>query len=103
MRKQRGPLIHRLTKASKQVLEEEIKKAMDEQGITEQVKALRKDQEEIKKLLEDEKTSEGEKRALEKRFAEQEEELAELDAAARKLADEKKQSQLDDAKSPEGY
>ena len=76
---------------------------MDEQGITEQVKALRKDQEEIKKLLEDEKTSEGEKRALEKRFAEQDEKLAELDAAARKLADEKKQSQLDDAKSPEGY
>ena len=98
----RGPLIHRLTKASKQVLEEEIKKAMDEQGITEQAEALRKDQEEIKKLLEDEKTSEGEKRALEKRFAEQDEKLAELDAAARKLADEKKQSQLDDAKSPDG-
>ena len=98
----RGPLIHRLTKASKQVLEEEIKKAMDEQGITEQAEALRKDQEEIKKLLEDEKTSEGEKRALEKRFAEQDEKLAELDAAARKLTDEKKQSQLDDAKSPDG-
>ena len=98
----RGPLIHRLTKASKQVLEEEIKKAMDEQGITEQAEALRKDQEEIKKLLEDEKTSEGEKRALEKRFAEQDEKLVELHAAARKLADEKKQSQLDDAKSPEG-
>lgn len=63
---------------------------MDEQGITEQAEALREDQEEIKKLLEDEKTSEGEKRALEKRFAEQDEKLAELDAAARKLADEKK-------------
>ena len=75
---------------------------MDEQGITEQTKALRKDQEEIKKLLKDEKTSEGEKCALKKRFAEQKEKLAELDAAARKLADEKKQSQLDDAKSPEG-
>ena len=84
------------------MLDEEIKKTMDEQGITEQAEALRKDQEEIKKLLEDEKTSEGEKRALEKRFAEQDEKLAELDAAARKLADEKKQSQLDDAKSPEG-
>ena len=102
MRKERGPLIHRLTKASKQVLDEEIKKTMDEQGITELAEALRKDQEEIKKLLEDEKTTEGEKRALEKLFAEQDEKLAELDAAARKLADEKKQSQLDDAKSPEG-
>ncbi|RMX61356.1 hypothetical protein pdam_00025651, partial [Pocillopora damicornis] len=98
VKEERGPLIHRLTKASKQVLDEEIKKAMDEQGITEQAEALREDQEEIKKLLEDEKTSEGEKRALEKRFAEQDEKLAELDAAARKLADEKKQSQLDDAK-----
>ena len=100
--KQRGPLIHRLTKASKQVLDEEIKKAMDEQGITKQAEALRKNKEEIKKLLEDKKKSEEEKRDLEKRLTEQKEEQTKLEAAAKKLADEKKQSQLDDAKSPEG-
>lgn len=75
---------------------------MDEQGITKQAEALRKNKEEIKKLLEDKKKSEEEKRDLEKRLTEQKEEQTKLEAAAKKLADEKKQSQLDDAKSPEG-
>ena len=73
MRKERGPLIHRLTKASKEVLEEEIQKAMDERGITKKEKALREIEEEIKKLLEDKKKSVEEKHDLKKRLAEQKE------------------------------
>ena len=73
MRKERGPLIHRLTKASKQVLEEEIQKAMDEHPIAKREKARREIEEEILKLLEDNKKSVEEKRDLKKRLAEQKE------------------------------
>ena len=79
MRKQ-GPLIHRLTSASREVLDKEIKKAMDEQGITQQEEDLRQKDEEIKRLLEDKDKSDEKKRELEERLAEQKEKHAELEA-----------------------
>ena len=53
VRKQRGPLIHRLISVSKEVLDEEIKKAMDESGLTKKVEDLRQKDEEIAKQPED--------------------------------------------------
>ena len=74
--KQNGPLIHHLTRVSKEVLEEEIKKAMDEEGITEQEEALHQEEEEIKKLREHNNKSDGQNRELEQRLAEQKKERA---------------------------
>ena len=45
VRKQRGPLIHRLTSVSRKVLDEEMKRAMDEKGKTKQIEALRQNEE----------------------------------------------------------
>ena len=91
MRKQRGPLIHRLTSVSKEELDKEIKKAMDERGITKQAEALRQKEEEIKGQLKDKDTSDEEKRELERRLAEQEEARANLEAVMKRMEEEIKQ------------
>ena len=70
MRKQRGPLIHRLTKASKEELDKEVKKALDERGITKQAEALRLQEEVIKRQIKEKDRSDEEKRELENRLAE---------------------------------
>ena len=101
MRKQ-GPLIHRLTSASREVLDKEIKKAMDEKGITQQEEDLRQKDKEIKRLLEDKDKSDEEKRELEERLAEQKEKHAELEAERKKLAEKEKLSQFNKALLPEG-
>ena len=91
MRKQRGPLIHRLTSVSKEELDKEIKKAMDERGITKQAEALRQKEEEIKGQLKDKDASDEEKRELERRLAEQEEARAYLEAVMERMEEEIKQ------------
>ena len=88
MRKQRGPLIHPLTSVSKEELDKEIKKAMDERGITKQAEALRQKEEEIKGLLKDKDRSDEEKRELERCLAEQNELQASLEAAAKKVEED---------------
>ena len=88
MRKQRGPLIHPLTSVSKEELDKEIKKAMDERGITKQAEALRQKEEEIKGLLKDKDRSDEEKRELERCLAEQNELQASLKAAAKKVEED---------------
>ena len=96
MRKQRGPLIHRLTSVSKEVLEEHIKKAMDENGITKQEEAICQKEEEVKRLLEDKDKSDEEKRELEERFARLEKEYAELEAAKKKVTEDVEHAQFSD-------
>ena len=96
MRKQRGPLIHRLTSVSKEVLEEHIKKAMDESGITKQEEAIYQKEEEIKRLLEDKDKSDKEKRDLEKRFARLEKEYVELEAAKKRVTEVVEHAQFSD-------
>ena len=94
MRKQRGPLIHGLTKASKEELDKEIKKAMDERGITKQAEALRQKEKEIKGQLKDKDRSDEEKRELERCLAEQNELQASLEAAAKKLEEDIRQERI---------
>ena len=96
MRKQRGPLIHRLTSVSKEVLEEHIKKAMDKSGITKQEEAICQKEEEIKRLLEDKDKSDKEKRDLEKRFARLEKENVELEAAKKRVTEDVEHAQFSD-------
>ena len=96
MRKQRGPLIHRLTSVSNEVLEEHIKKAMDESGITKQEEAICQKEEEIKRLLEDKDKSDKEKRDLEKRFARLEKENVELEAAKKRVTEDVEHAQFSD-------
>ena len=88
-----GPLIHHLTSASREVLEKEIKKAMDGKGVTQQGEDLRQKEEEIKRLLEDKDKSDEKKRELEEHLAEQKEKHAELEAERKKLAEKEKLSQ----------
>ena len=94
MRKQRGPLIHPLTSVSKEELDKEIKKAMDERGITKQAEALRQKEEEIKGQLKDKDRSDEEKRELERRLAEQNELQASLEAVAKKLEKDIRQERI---------
>ena len=94
MRKQRGPLIHPLTSVSKEELDKEIKKAMDERGITKQAEALRQKEEEIKGQLKDKDRSDEEKRELERCLAEQNELQASLEAVAKKLEEDIRQERI---------
>ena len=96
MRKQRGPLIHRLTSVSNEVLEEHIKKAMDESGITKQEEAICQKEEKIKRLLEDKDKSDTEKRDLEKRFVGLKKEYEELEAAKKRLTEDVEHAQFSD-------
>ena len=81
MRKQRGPLIHRLTKASKEELDKEIEKAIKKRGLTKQAEALHLKVEELKRKIKEKDRSDREKRELEKRLAELEKERTLVKAA----------------------
>ena len=94
MRKQRGPLLHPLTSVSKEELDKEIKKAMDERGITKQAEALRQKEEEIKGQLKDKDRSDEEKRELERCLARQNELQALLEAAAKELGEGIRQERM---------
>ena len=94
MRKQRGPLLHPLTSVSKEELDKEIKKAMDERGITKQAEALRQKEEEIKEQLKDKDRSDEEKRKLERCLVEQNELQALLEAAAKELVEGIRQNHM---------
>ena len=100
--KQNGPLIHRLTRVSKEALEEEIKKAMDEEGITDQEEALHQEEEEIKKLREHENKSDGQNRELFQRLAEQKKDRAELQARIKSFFETFHQRYTYNALRPEG-
>ena len=100
--KQNGPLIHRLTRVSKEALEEEIKKAMDEEGITDQEEALHQEEEEIKKLREHENKSDGQNRELFQRLAEQKKDRAEFQARIKSFFATFHQRYMYDALRPEG-
>ncbi|PFX20179.1 putative protein PHLOEM PROTEIN 2-LIKE A3 [Stylophora pistillata] len=102
VRKQKGPFIHNLTGASREVLDKQIKKAMDESGLTRQAEDLRRKEEEIKRQLEDKDKSDDEKRKLSENAVELKEEQAKLEAEVQKLGDESKQVVLYKALTPEG-
>ncbi|KAL9985832.1 hypothetical protein ACROYT_G008280 [Oculina patagonica] len=91
LKKGKGSFIHRLTKASKSVLDEEIKKAMDESGLTKQAEALRKKEEELKKQLDDKRKSDAEREKLEKELEEEKRKQEELEEQKKKLEEEKKE------------
>ena len=70
LKKEKGSrFIHKLTKASKQALDEEIKKAMEESGFYLQFQELARKERELEKQLADKKKSAEEKTKLEKRLA----------------------------------
>ena len=100
--KQNGPLIHRLTRVSKEALEEEIKKAMDEEGITDQEEALHQEEEEIKKLREHENKSDGQNREFFQRLAEQKKIHAEIRARMKSFLETFHQRYINDALHPKG-
>ena len=102
VRKQRGPLIHRLTSVSREELNKEIKKALDEKGITKQEDDLRLEEEQIRCQLRDPNKSDEEKRELEKRLAKIEREKAELIETKTEVEEEKEKSQFKDGLDPEG-
>ena len=102
VRKQRGPLIHRLTSVSREELNKEIKKALDEKGITKQEDDLRREEEQIRCQLRDPNKSDEEKRELEKRLAKIEREKAELIETKTEVEEEKEKSQFKDGLDPVG-
>ena len=102
VRKQRGPLIHRLTSVSREALDKEIKRAMDEKGMTKQAEDMRQKEEEIKRQLEEKDKSVEMIRELEEMLAKQNKDLAELEVAMKILIQEKERSHFDDGLRPEG-
>ena len=87
---------------SKEALEEEIKKAMDEEGITDQEEALHQEEEEIKKLREHENKSDGQNREFFQRLAEQKKFHAELRARMKSFLETFHQRYINDALHPKG-
>ena len=102
MRKGKGSLKHRLTKASKEALDEEIKKAMDESGLTKQAEALRKKEKQIKNQIAEKERSDTERRELEERLAEEKKKQDELEAQKKRLEQERKEAQIHCAQSMSG-
>ena len=95
LRKGKGSFIHRLTKASKSVLDEEIKKAMDESGLTKQAKALQKREEEIKQMKIDADARRKEEERLRK-------EQRDLEEKTKRLEEEAREAQKRAAESESG-
>ncbi|XP_022799198.1 uncharacterized protein LOC111337206 isoform X2 [Stylophora pistillata] len=101
-KKQKGPLMHRLNTASKEVLDEKIKKAMDECGLTKQEETIRQQRAEMERQLKEKQKSDVEKRKLEKRLAEQKKRQAELEDEKKRLEEEKREQQRNEAESESG-
>ena len=87
VRKQRGPFIHPLTSASRKVLDDEIKKVMDEKGITKHADDLSQQDDELQKLLEDKDKSDEKQLELEQRLTEQKREWDTLKVQMAKLVE----------------
>ena len=87
---------------SKEALEEEIMKAMDEEGITDQEEALHQEEEEIKKLREHENKSDGQNREFFQRLAKQKKFDAELRARVKSFLETFHQRYINDALHPKG-
>ena len=87
---------------SKKALEEEIKEAMEEEGITDQEEALHQEEEEIKKLREHENKSDGQNREFFQRLAEQKKFHAELRARMKSFLETFHQRYINDALHPKG-
>ena len=95
-------MIHRLTSVSREVLDKEIKRAMDEKGMTKQEEDLRQKEEEIKRQLKEKDKSDETIRELEEVLAKQKKDMAELRAAMDALMKEKERTHFDDGLLPEG-
>lgn len=102
VRKQKGPFMHHLNTASKEVLNEAINKAMKESGLTKQEEAIRQQQELIKRQLEEKEKSDAEKRELEARLAEEKKKQKELEDKKKQLEEDQRQQQLKEAETPSG-
>ena len=90
----RQRFLHELTNTSKAVLEQQIKEALDQSGINEQLKSLQKKEEELKKQKEKLKEmDEKRKREIEEEMRKNEEEKKRLEEERRKLQEQKKQEQ----------
>jgi len=90
----RQRFVHELTNTSKAVLEQQIKEALDQSGINEQLKSLQKKKEELKKQKEKlKKMDEKRKREIEEEERKNEEEKKRLEKERRKLQEQKKQEQ----------
>ena len=101
-KREKSPFKHKLNLASGAVLEEEIKKAMKESGLSRQAEALHKQEMELKKQLADKKRSDEEKKELERRLAEEAQKQRELKEKERKLKEDLERRQQEEATTESG-
>ena len=100
LKKEKGSrFIHKLTKASKQALDEEIKKAMEESGFYLQFQELARKERELEKQLADKKKSAEEKTKLEKRLAQEKKKRKDLEDQEAKLKDKVEEARQDAEKA----
>ncbi|XP_022796876.1 uncharacterized protein LOC111335267 isoform X2 [Stylophora pistillata] len=100
MRRGKGPFMHKLTWASKQTLENEIKTAMEESGLASLERDLRKKEEQVEKErieahtksseLKKNNETEEEKKKMEEKKKKMEDERKRLEGERKKLENEKK-------------
>lgn len=100
--KQKGPLIHYLTKVSEEQLNEVIARAMEETGLARQEKEICRQQEKIKRQLEEEQRVDAENHDLKNRLAELEIKMEEWEAKKRQLEEEKREQQRKEAETESG-
>ena len=102
MRAGKGPFMHKLNKASQDVLDKEIKKAMKESGLTQQAEALSQKQKELEEQMADKDKSEQEKNKLAEELAKQKEEKEQLEKEKQDLTNQVTAALENDAQSPSG-
>ena len=100
LNKEKGSrFVHKLTKASKEALDEEIKKAMEESGFYRQVEELKRKERELEKQLADKEKSDKEKAKLEKLLAKEKKKKKDLEDQEAKLKEDVEEARRDAKKA----
>lgn len=96
MTKGRNRFVHKLTSTSKDVLEQEIKEALDQSGINEQLKSLQEKKEELEKQKDELEADDKKRKELDEMIKQADKEKDRIDQQRLQLEKEKTEKQKQD-------
>ena len=102
MNQGKSPFIHQLTEASKEVLDERIREALDSSGFTVEIEKLEHDKEELESQLKDGKLSEEDRVELENELMSINDKIDEKSKSRKALEEGKRQEQALEAEKDSG-
>ena len=98
----KGAFKHKLNEASRKVLEESIKKALDNSGFIEVIQSLEQTKEQLQSQLKEENLSDEERKKIERELEKVNKQIDAKNTSKKALEDETRQSQVQEAQKESG-